>query len=225
MKTLCSRAALATSVIFCALLCVQSMPAFAQHAPAVADGTPEIDQAIADKNLEAALKQLDQRIASNPTDAQAKFKRATVLARLNRDDDAIEAFTALTQQYPEVPEPYNNLAALYAKRGDLSQARATLETAVAANPSYALAYQNLGSLYLQMASRAYQKAAKINPQDSLSSQRKQSIDLVLAQATAKRSATPAAASAAQTSELPSGYGVPQGQGLLGPSPQNRGNNR
>jgi len=226
MKTLCSRAALAASVIFCALLCVQSMPALAQRAPAVADGTPEIDQAIAGKNLEAALKQLDQRIASNPTDAQAKFKRATVLARLNRDDDAIQAFTALTQQYPEVPEPYNNLAALYAKRGELSQARATLETAVAANPSYALAYQNLGSLYLQMASRAYQQAAKLNPKDSLSSQRKQSIDLVMAQASpvAAHSAAPAAASAAQAADSPTGYGVPQGQGLLGPSSLNHGNN-
>src|ERR1700677_2640085 len=151
MKTLCSRAALAASVIFCALLCVQSMPALAQRVPAVADGTPEIDAAIASKNLDAALKQLDARIASNPRDAQAKFKRATVLARLNRDDDAIAAFTELTQIYPELPEPYNNLAALYAKHGRYDDARAALETATKVNPGYGLAYENLGDLYLRMA--------------------------------------------------------------------------
>ena len=202
MKTLCSRAALVAPVIFCALLCMQSNLAHAQHVPAVADGTPQIDQAIADKNLEAALTQLDQRIASNPTDLQAKFKRATVLARLNRDDEAIEAFTALTQQYPEVPEPYNNLAALYAKRGDLSQARATLETAVAANPSFALGYQNLGTLYLQMASRAYQRAVTLNRSDTLSQQRNQSINQVLnpGKALAAHSAQPA--SAASSAPVP-----------------------
>ena len=65
---------------------------------------------------------------SNPRDAQAKFKRATVLARLNRDDEAIAAFTELTEAYPELPEPYNNLATLYAKRAARDEARAALET-------------------------------------------------------------------------------------------------
>ncbi|MGE8475671.1 MAG: hypothetical protein ACN6QC_30780, partial [Paraburkholderia hospita] len=78
-----------------ALMVLPAAPAFAQktptvaHGPAVRDATPDADASIQQKNWTAALSQLDARIAANPRDAQAKFKRATVLARLNRDDEAI----------------------------------------------------------------------------------------------------------------------------------------
>ena len=207
MKTYRGRSALAVSVLFAALLCLQSgvacAQAQAQHVPAVADGTPEIDRQIAATQLDPALHALDQRIASNPSDVQAKFKRATVLARLDRDTEAIAAFTALTQQYPELPEPYNNLAALYAKRGDLNQARANLETAVAANPAYALANQNLGTLYLRLALQTYQRATKVDPRDALSAQRIVALDSMLHLAAPM--AIPAAASAASA---PTAYKAP-----------------
>ncbi|SAL49097.1 TPR repeat-containing protein [Caballeronia arvi] len=145
--------------------------AFAQTSPATRDDTPQIDAAIANKQWTDALTQLDARIASNPRDAQAKFKRATVLARLNRDDEAIAAFTELTQTYPELPEPYNNLAALYAKKGRYEDARAALETAVKANPGYALAYDNLGDLYLRLASESYKRAQSLGSKSPLTSQR------------------------------------------------------
>jgi tetratricopeptide (TPR) repeat protein len=103
-------------------------------------------------------RRADARITANPRDAQAQFKRATVLAHLNRDDEAINAFIALTQTYPELPEPYNNLAALYAKHGRYTEAREALETATKANPNYGLAYENLGDLYLRLADSAYQRA-------------------------------------------------------------------
>jgi tetratricopeptide (TPR) repeat protein len=136
--------------------------AVAQVSRAVADGTPEIDAAIAQRNWQSALEQLDARITTNRRDVQAKFKRANALAQLGRDDDAIAAYTELTQDYPELPEPYNNLAALQAKHGHYDEARATLEIAVRANPSYALAYSNLGDLYLRLASSAYQRAATLD---------------------------------------------------------------
>ena len=118
-----------------------------------------------------ALAQLDARLQTNPRDVQAKFKRATVLARLNRDDEAIAAFTELTQAYPELPEPYNNLAALYAKKGRYDEARVALETATKANPSYALAYENLGDLYLRLASESYQRAQSLGSRSPLTAQR------------------------------------------------------
>ena len=149
-----ARALAAASIGLAACLGV-SGAAFAQTSPATRDDTPQADAAIANKDWDGALKQLDARIASNPRDVQAKFKRATILARLNRDDDAIAAFTELTQAYPELPEPYNNLAALYAKKGRYEDARVALETAVKANPGYALAYDNLGDLYLRLASEPF----------------------------------------------------------------------
>ena len=154
----------ATALCGLAVMLLPGAPAYAQktpvlsQGPAVRDGTPEIDASIAQKNWNAALTQLDARIAANPRDAQAQFKRATILAHLNRDDEAINAFIALTQTYPELPEPYNNLATLYAKHGRYTEAREALETAIKANPNYGLAYENLGDLYLRLADSAYQRA-------------------------------------------------------------------
>lgn len=139
--------------------------------PAVRDNTPDVDASIAQKNWQASLAQLDAHIASNPRDAQAKFKRATVLAHLNRDDEAIAAFTELTQTYPELPEPYNNLAALYAKQGNFAEARAALETATKVNPGYGLAYENLGDLYLRMANEAYRRAQNLGKASATTTQR------------------------------------------------------
>jgi tetratricopeptide (TPR) repeat protein len=177
MKTLGGCAAL---VILAAAGFAGSGPAHAQKAPAVADGTPGIDAAITQNNWSGALQQLDARIAAKPRDAQAQFKRATVLARLGRDDEAIAAFTALTQSFPELPEPYNNLAALYARRGRYDEARVTLETAVKANPQFALALQNLGDLYLQMAVRSYQQALKIDARNAYASERITQVEQIAA---------------------------------------------
>ncbi|KAG0191979.1 hypothetical protein DFQ28_010505 [Apophysomyces sp. BC1034] len=149
--------------------------AHAQVSPAVADGTPEIDASIARHNWPGALAQLDERVRSHPRDAQARFKRANVLTQLGRDDDAIAAYTALTQTYPELPEPYNNLAALYAKHGKLDEARVALETALRASPGYALAQANLGDIYLRLASESFKRASSLDPRDTHSAQRNQQI--------------------------------------------------
>jgi tetratricopeptide (TPR) repeat protein len=171
-----------------ALAVVPLAGAYAQKAavmpqgPAVRDNTPEIDASIAQKNWQAALTQLDARIASNPHDAQARFKRGTVLAHLGRDDEAIAAFTELTQLYPELPEPYNNLASLYAKHGRLSEARAALETATQVNPNYGLAYENLGDLYLRMADAAYRRAQGLGKASATTSQRLADIQKIVSPA-------------------------------------------
>lgn len=183
-------AALAAASVFgLALAALTSVAAHAQTSPAVADDTPHIDASIASQNWSGALAELDARIASHPHDAQAKFKRGTVLARLNRDDDAIRQFTELTQTYPELPEPYNNLAALYAKHGRYENARAALETAVKANPSYALAYENLGDLYLHLAEQSYRRAQSLGPTNPATTQRVAEIEKIVSPA-----ATPASAS-------------------------------
>ncbi|PCE27334.1 hypothetical protein BWP39_02230 [Paraburkholderia acidicola] len=176
----------ATAIFGLALTLLPGVAAHAQKAspvaqgPAVRDGTPEIDSSIEQKNWTQALKQLDARIASNPRDAQAKFKRATVLVRLNRDDDAIAAFTELTQIYPELPEPYNNLAALYAKHGRYDEARAALETATKVNPGYGLAYENLGDLYLRLANAAYLRAQGLGRASATTQQRLADIQKIVA---------------------------------------------
>jgi tetratricopeptide (TPR) repeat protein len=168
----------------------------AQVSPASADDTPQVDEAIAQKDWKAALAELDARLKTNPRDVQAKFKRATVLARLNRDDEAIAAFTELTQAYPELPEPYNNLAALYAKQGRYEDARAALETATKANPSYALAYDNLGDLYLRLAGESYKRAQSLGSKSPVTRQRISAIQNIITPPAKTRAGAAASAAAA-----------------------------
>jgi tetratricopeptide (TPR) repeat protein len=85
-----------------------------------------------------------------------------VLTQQNKTDDAIKVFTALTNDYPELPEPYNNLAVLYANQGQYDKARQALELAIRTHPSYATAHENLGDIYAKMASQAYDRALKLD---------------------------------------------------------------
>ena len=188
--------ALATVTFGLAATFLAATPALAQVSTATADDTPAIDTAIAQKQWQNALLQLDARLKTNPRDVQAKFKRATVLARLNRDDEAITAFTELTQAYPELPEPYNNLAALYAKKGRYDESRVALETATKANPSYALAYENLGDLYLRLASESYKRAQTLGSRSPLTAQRVADIQKIVSPPPRRRPEAAAAAAAA-----------------------------
>jgi tetratricopeptide (TPR) repeat protein len=193
--TLAASALASVAIALCGISIAHAAP------PATADGTPGADSAIAQHDWASALSQLDARIKTNPRDVQAKFKRATILARLNRDDDAIEAFTELTQLYPELPEPYNNLAALYAKHGRYEEARVALETAVKANPSYGLAWENLGDLYLRMADSSYRRAQTLGHTSGPTQQRLADIEKIVSPpAQAKKPAAAAAEPASGTGE-------------------------
>jgi tetratricopeptide (TPR) repeat protein len=169
----------ATAACGVALTLMPGSAAFAQQ-HATTDGTPAIDAAITAGDWSAALSQLDTRIASNPRDVQAQFKRGTVLAHLNRDSEAIEQFEAITRAYPELPEPYNNLAALYAKAGRYDDARSALVTALKANPSYTLAYENLGDLYLRLAAESYKRAQALGHASGATAQRLAGVQAVIA---------------------------------------------
>jgi tetratricopeptide (TPR) repeat protein len=93
-----------------------------------------------------ALDRLESYLAQHPKDARARFLKGVVLTEQNKNQDAIKVFTELTQDYPELPEPYNNLAVLYAGQGDYDKARKSLEMAIRTHPSYAVAHENLGDI-------------------------------------------------------------------------------
>lgn len=109
-----------------------------------------------------ALAKLNQHLAKNPQDAEARFTRGLALVKLNRADEAIKAFSELTRDYPQLPEPYNNLAVLYAQQGDYEKARDALEAALATHPSYATAHENLGDIYAALAGAAYNRALMLD---------------------------------------------------------------
>ncbi len=89
--------------------------------------------------------------------AVQRFERAVALSREN-PAAAIGMFEALTKDHPSWPEPYNNLAVLYADKGNEKKAEQALLAAMATHPSYSLVHKNLEALYAGMAGRAYRKA-------------------------------------------------------------------
>ena len=105
-----------------------------------------------------ALAKADTYIAGKPRDPQMRFLRGVILTEQNKSAEAITTFTQLTQDFPELPEPYNNLAALYASQSKFDQARAALETALKLSPNYATAHENLGDVYARLAAQEYMRA-------------------------------------------------------------------
>ena len=131
-----------------------------------ADELKDISQMAENGQQAAALERIKTYLAANPKDAQAMFMKGIILAESNKRDEAIKAFTELTEKYPNLPEPYNNLAVLYADAGQYDKAKNALETAIKTHPSYATAHENLGDIYARMASEAYDKALQLDSGNS-----------------------------------------------------------
>ncbi len=111
---------------------------------------------------EQALASVDAYLKDKPKDAQARFLKGLILTDEGKTNDAIRVFSELTEDYPELPEPYNNLAVLYASQGQYDKARIALEMAIRTHPSYATAHENLGDIYAKLASQAYDRALQLD---------------------------------------------------------------
>jgi tetratricopeptide (TPR) repeat protein len=112
--------------------------------------------------LSAALSKVEAHLVAKPSDPQARFLKGVILSEQQKPAEAIRIFNALTEDHPELPEPYNNLAVLYANQAQYDKARNALESAIRTHPSYAVAHENLGDIYATMASQAYDKALKLD---------------------------------------------------------------
>jgi tetratricopeptide (TPR) repeat protein len=129
---------------------------------AAAPAVQEAQTLMSQGSYKEALERLDRYLASSPQDAEARFTRGLALVKLNRADEAIKVFADLTRDYPQLPEPYNNLAVLYAQKGDYEKARDALEAALATHPAYATAHENLGDIYSALAGAAYNRALQLD---------------------------------------------------------------
>ncbi|TVO58030.1 nuclear transport factor 2 family protein [Denitromonas halophila] len=138
--------------------------AFGQSAVA---SVQEIQALVARGQFPEAIRVADVDLTSNPTDPQTRFLKAVALTELNKVEEAIGVFRKLTEDYPELPEPYNNLAVLYAQQKSFDKAKAALEMAIRTHPSYATAHENLGDVYARMASQAYDKALQLDSSNTV----------------------------------------------------------
>jgi len=149
MHPLLRRTAVALSLLFAAA---------AVHA----DELQDINQMMRQGQLPQSLERVDKFLAGKPRDAQGRFLKGLILTEMSRPGEAIQVFQKLSEDYPELPEPYNNLAVLYASQGQYEKARSALERSIRTHPSYATAHENLGDIYAKLASQAYDKALQLD---------------------------------------------------------------
>ncbi|MFZ2737093.1 MAG: tetratricopeptide repeat protein [Burkholderiaceae bacterium] len=133
----------------------------------LADEYAEVQRLIRSQQFKQALNQADLYLANKPRDPQMRFLKGVIQTDSGLPEQAMNTFTALIQDYPELPEPYNNLAALHAQKNQFEQARAALEMAIRTNPNYAIAHENLGDVLAQLASQSYARAQELQANPKL----------------------------------------------------------
>lgn len=127
-----------------------------------ADSIQEAEQLLRQKQPQQALEKIDTYLAQRPRDPQGRFFKGLILTELGKIPEATALFQKLTEDYPELPEPYNNLAVLYAQQKQYDKAKTALEMAIRTHPSYAVAHENLGDIYARMATQAYDRALQLD---------------------------------------------------------------
>jgi Flp pilus assembly protein TadD len=131
--------------------------------PAQTDALRTARALIAQGDLRTALQRIDEAITADPRDMQLRFLRGVVLMDLQRDAEAIVHFQQMALEFPELPDPLNNLALLHARAQRLDDARLALETALRNDPTHSTALANLGQLYLMLAARTLETLAAQAP--------------------------------------------------------------
>jgi Flp pilus assembly protein TadD len=147
----------------------------------------------------AALERADRALAANPKDAQMRFLKSVLLADSGHSAEAQVILEQLVQDYPELAEPHNNLAAIHAANGDYGKARAELEEAVRLNPAYAPAHENLGDVQALLAGQSYAKALRLEPTSNTLPRKLalvRQLTMPLAESRASSASTPRAAASA-----------------------------
>ena len=165
---------------------------------------------------EQALKLIDQRLSATPKDPQLRFLQGVAFAMANKNNEAIDTFTQLTKEFPELPEPYNNLAVLYAQQKQYDKARTALEMAIRTHPSYAIAYENLGDVYAKLASQAYDKALQLDNSNA-ATQNKLALIRDLITTSGKANVKPQAAAPAAAAPAPATAPAPAAPGTAKPA--------
>ncbi len=129
--------------------------------PVTKNGVPSnIEKLIKAKKYPEAIDQINQQLKKTPGNVQLRYVKARMQIEMRQWEAAKKTLVEITQQFPELPEPYNNLAALAANQGNWIEARDYLELALKLRPSYTVASANLGEVYIRLAAQAYDNAAK-----------------------------------------------------------------
>jgi tetratricopeptide (TPR) repeat protein len=199
--------------------------AFASGVHAQADPLQDAGNLYRQGQFDRAMERVNSYLSSRPKDARGRFLKGVILSEQNKPNEAIKVFTELSQDYPELPEPYNNLAVLYASQGAYDKARSALETAIRTHPSYATAHENLGDIYAKMASQAYDKALQLDRSNQAAQSKLNLIKDLFSQGTrtqvaaAKPEAPPARAAKPEATPSPAAAPTPAAPSPAESAPQ------
>jgi len=133
---------------------------------AQADDYTPVTELMRSGQLPQAMAAAQQYLATRPRDPQMRFLKGLIEQDSGRPTDAITTYNKLIEDYPELPEPYNNAAVLYAAQGQYDKARAALELAIRANSQYAVAHENLGDVHARLASQSYLQSQRLDPRNA-----------------------------------------------------------
>jgi len=150
--------------------------------PVNRNGVPsDIEKLVKARQFPAAIDLINERLSKTPKNVQLRYIKARIQIQMRDFAAAKKTLIEITQQFPELPEPYNNLAALAANQGQWIEARDYLELALKLRPTYAIASANLGEVYLRLAAQAYENAAQSNSNQRFYSNRAKALNEILKQ--------------------------------------------
>jgi predicted O-linked N-acetylglucosamine transferase (SPINDLY family) len=151
----------------------QHYRAILQHVPQHADSLHLLGVIALQKGRPGdALKLIEQACKLRPDGAVYQSNRGQVLERLERFDDAEQAYRMAIALEPDGAEAFNNLGRLLQSRGELEEAEANFLKAIELRPDYAEPHTNLGNLLkdrgdLDAAIEAFRRAVELRPDLSL----------------------------------------------------------
>jgi predicted Zn-dependent protease len=143
--------------------CVPLVLGAALVASAWADDYGDVQHLQSEGKAAAALAKADSYIAAHPNDPQMRFVKANLLSSTGHTEEARKILVQLTHDYPELAEPWNNLAVLDAGAGHLADARQALEMALGIQPDYPTELENMGDLQAREALQSYIRAQQLDP--------------------------------------------------------------
>ena len=170
-ETHCRMRHLISFVFTCALMAISQ--------GAWADLYSDVNRLIQSGQWDKAQQQVDQRLKTAPNDPQMRLLLSRIQDARGQTQAAMETLQALTQSFPELAEPHNNLAVLLARESRYADALTSLQAAIQARPDYAIAMENMGDVYAALASNAYAKALQITPQQRRIQNKQLTIDQML----------------------------------------------
>ncbi len=139
----------------------------------------DVEKLLKARKYSEAIDLVNSHIKKSPRNVQLRFLKARLQIELRQFDQAKKTLVEITQQFPELPEPYNNLAALAANQDQWIEARDYLELALKLRPSYAIASANLGEIYIRLGAQSYENAAEAQPNQRLFSNRAKALRDIL----------------------------------------------